>query len=311
MEKALIARTSAHLRDLLVRSPYAERWAAHIDRRQPHQIHQSGVCHVLADYLWANGLHTDTSEELARKLKDRVYRALAGQSLSRATVRWFIEAFEMSPEDAAELVRLSTAQRGAETILGGLSLSPGTLPPQRHETVSLSDWHTIGPDGLPESHRTVHVIRAREPMDRYPYLFDTDAASVSVMRGGHAGAAYALGNGLFGVDIELPQPLAAGQTHVLEFVTEFWYRTPPPQELRRAATGRIDNVDLRVQFHHLRLPQQVWWSVWDALDGEPVRSEVVELAPDKVVRRSLDAIEATIVGFRWDIARLGAVSGRR
>ena len=310
MEKALIARTSAHLRELLARPPYVDRWQARIGRRQPHEIHQSGVCRVLADYLQDNGLHQADDPELPRKLKDRVHRALAGRSLSRATLRWFIEAFEMSPADAAELLRLSTPPRGQATILGGLSLDAGTLPPQRHETVSLRDWHTIGPDGLPESHQTVHVIRAREAMEVYPYVFDTDAASVTVLHGGRAGQPYALDNGLFAVDVELSQPLRPGQTLSLEFVTEFWYRTPPPQELRRAATGRVENLDLRVQFHHLRLPTRVWWSVWDALDGEPVTSDPVALDADKTVHRFLDSIEATIVGFRWSIPRLGAVSGR-
>ncbi|MFZ1411367.1 MAG: hypothetical protein WAS07_07915 [Micropruina sp.] len=302
MERKAVIRTAVRLRELLADRPeYANLWRVQVDRQQSGAIHQSGVCHVIAHYLWDNGLHSDTDTDLPRKLKDRVYRALAGQSLSRATLRWFIEAFEMSPADAAELLRLSTPSGAGNTVLGGLTLHPGTLPPRRHSTVSLHEWHNVGPDGLPDSHRTVHVIRADEPMDRYPYIFDTDAASVQVVRGGRAGQPYALDHNLFAVDIELSQPLRAGDTSSFEYITRFWYRTPPAQEFRRASTARVENVDLRVQFHPLRLPSKVWWSVWPALDAEPDLSQEVALDADKGVHRYLSSIEATIVGFRWNI----------
>ena len=114
---------------------------------------------------------------------------------------------------------------------------------------------------------------------------------------------YALDNGLYAVDIMLDQTLDVGETASMEYETTFWYRTPPPQEFRRASSGRIDNLDLRVQFHPLRLPAQVWWSEWPALDGPPATSEPVGLDVAKSVHRHLDAIERTVVGFRWEIAQ--------
>ena len=89
----------------------------------------------------------------------------------------------------------------------------------------------------------------------------------------------------------------------MECETTFWYRTPPPPEFRRAASGRIENVDLRVQFHQLRLPSRVWWSEWPALDATPAVSEPVELDAEKGVRRALPAIERRVVGFRWELGR--------
>jgi hypothetical protein len=58
-----------------------------------------------------------------------------------------------------------------------------------------------------------------------------------------------------------------------------------------------------VQFHHLRLPVQVWWSEWPTLDAPPNVSEPVPLQADKSVHRYLDTIEHTVVGFRWDITQ--------
>ncbi len=303
MDKKAIDETSRMLRDLLLHKQYAHRWQAHIGRRQAHALHQSGICQVIAEYLWANDLQPVTDEELPRKLKDRVYRALRGQSLSLGTLRWFIEAFEMSPEDTAALLRLADSHSAGHTVIGRSVLHPGVLPPRRYRTVSLHEWHRVGPDGLPESHRTLHLIRAKERLDRYPYIFDTDAASVRVVQGGRAGQPYALDNGLYAVDIVLARPLEQGETTSMECETTFWYRTPPAQEFRRASSGLIENVDLRVQFHHLRLPVQVWWSEWPTLDEPPASSEPVPLDADKSVHRYLDAIERTVVGFRWDIAQ--------
>lgn len=303
MDRKAIDDTSRKLRELLLEPDYAHLWQARIGRRQAHALHQSGICQVIADYLWNNGLHPVDDEALPRKLKDRVHRALGGSSLSLATLRWFTEAFTMSPEDTAALLKLAGCPASRDAVIGAAIVKPGVLPPRRHRTVSLREFHRVGPDGLPESHRTVHVIRADDYLDRYPYIFDTDAASVRVACGGRCGEPYALEDGLFAVDILLAEPLLPGQTIAMECETTFWYRTPPPPEFRRAASGRIENVDLRVQFHQLRLPSRVWWSEWPALDATPAVSEPVELDAEKSVRRALPAIERRVVGFRWELGR--------
>lgn len=302
MDRKAIDDTSRKLRELLLESRYACRWQARINRRQAHALHQSGICQVVAEYLWANGLHAADDETLPRKLKDRVHRALAGQSLSLGTLRWFIEAFGMSPDDTTTLLRLAGSRQRGSTVVGGAVLRPGVLPPRRHRTVALRELHRIGPDGLPESHRTRHTLRATEPVDRFPCTFDCDAASVRVVIGGRAGAPYALADGGRVVDVLLDRPLAAGETATVEYETTFWYRSPPPPQFRRASNGRIENLDLRVQFHHLRLPTQVWWSEWPGLNAPPAMSEAVPLATDKSVHRALPSVERTVVGFRWHIA---------
>ncbi|MFT3833126.1 MAG: hypothetical protein QM711_07365 [Micropruina sp.] len=306
MDRKALENTSRHLRELLLDPQYACLWQARVGRRQSHALHQSGICQVLAEYLWTNGLQPVDDEALPRKLKDRVYRALAGSSLSLATLRWFIEAFEMSPDHAAALLRLAgSAEPGGMLIGGRAVVAPGVLPPRRHRTVALQDRHQIGPDGLPASHRTVQVIRAEDELDRYPCVFDTDAAGFRVVRGGTCGEPYALGERLFGIDVMLAEPLRRGETATVEYETTFWYRTPPPPEFRRAAVDLLTNVSLQVQFHHLRLPQRVWCSQWPALDASPERSESVELDAEKSVRRDFPALERTVVGFRWEIARAG------
>ncbi|MFT3971045.1 MAG: hypothetical protein QM695_12410 [Micropruina sp.] len=303
MDRKALGDASHQLRALLLDPQYACRWQAHIGRRQAHALHQSGICQVIADYLWANDLHPADDEALPRKLKDRVHRALAGSSLSLATLRWFIEAFDMSPEDAARLLRLAGSVDTGDAVIGRAVVRPGVLPPHRHRTLSLQDHHLIGPDGLPASHRTVQTISAEEPLDRYPCVFDTDAACIRVVRGGHCGEPYALGEGLYAVDLVLDEPLRDGRTTQIEYETTFWYRTPPQPEFRRAAAHQLADVDLRVQFHPLRLPRLVWRSEWPALDAAPTRSALVELDAEKAVRCHYRALEHTVVGFRWEFDR--------
>ncbi len=303
LDRKALDDTSRQLRTLLLDPQYACRWQARIGRRQAHALHQSGICQVIADYLWANDLHPADDDALPRKLKDRVYRALAGSSLSLATLRWFIEAFDMTSEDAARLLRIAGSVDAGDAVIGRAVVRPGVLPPRLHRTLSLQDCHVIGPDGLPASHRTVQTISAEEPLDRYPCVFDTDAACIRVVRGGHCGEPYALGAGLYAVDVLLDEPLRCGQTTQIEYETTFWYRTPPQAEFRRAAARHLANVDLQVQFHPLRLPRRVWHSEWPALDAAPTRSELVELDAEKAVRRRYRTLEHTVVGFRWELDR--------
>ena len=54
----------------------------------------------------------------------------------------------------------------------------------RVKTLSLHDHHYLGPDGLPDRHRVIHVIEALvDGVDRVPYRADTNALTVEVGQG--------------------------------------------------------------------------------------------------------------------------------
>jgi hypothetical protein len=95
---------------------------------------------------------------------------------------------------AAELWALRTGGDPSRltVVRDAFAEPPPVTPPgvPRYQTISLHEFHTVGADGLPAMHRTVHVVRALEPMHRYPYRFDTDAAVVEVVRGGTPGPLY-------------------------------------------------------------------------------------------------------------------------
>ena len=171
-----------------------------------------------------------------------------------------------------------------------------------HRTVSLHEWHTIGPDGLPVRHRTLHVLRALRPgLSAYTFRFDSREARVRAVRGCTAGDPRPDAHGLVAVDLHLPRPLAAGETASLEYETRFDWRSVPPPQMRRAMRQRVERVDMRVEFSPARLPARLEWAVWDGFGpGAAVRAaEVVELDGEHAAHRFVDAAEGVTVGFTW------------
>jgi hypothetical protein len=183
----------------------------------------------------------------------------------------------------------------------GKDLPERPVSPVRYQTISLHEFHTVGADGLPVRHRTLHLIRALETLQHYSYRCDTDAAVVEVVRGGVAGPMYrTTEKGIYAVDITLNRPLGPGETASFEYRTLLSYTTPPPREFRRASRRPVENVELHVQFDPCLLPTTIWWAVWDDLDHpHPSFEQQVELEPDGSVHTYLDVLQG-IAGYHWD-----------
>lgn len=293
------------LRALLADVPaYRSRWQGYVRRSSRQDVHQGAIAQVLADHLWEAGEVAETETDLPRRLKDRVGRALNGQFIAPATLRLFIEAFDMSSADAHRLWALFMhAEPAGLSVLRRPAPGDGVLgaAPAGYETLVAHELHRIGADGLPAEHRTLQVIRALEPMDRYVYQFDTHAAAVEVLRGGRAGPVRRSAmSGLYGVELTLTSPLQPGETASLEYRTVFSYAEVPPPSFRRGTRRRIGSLELNVQFDLARLPARVWWGRWETIwADEPSGTEEVPLAPDGHVHRFLPTLDGEIVGFTW------------
>lgn len=72
------------------------------------------------------------------------------------------------------------------------------------------------------------------------------------------------------------------------------------RQYRRAAMRRAENFDIRVEFHPRRLPRQIWWAVWDGVDGDVIDAEGVALDSQHSVHRYMRSLERTVAGFPWD-----------
>jgi hypothetical protein len=168
--------------------------------------------------------------------------------------------------------------------------------------VSLHEWHVVGPDGLPVRHRTVHVLRALRPgLSVYTYRFDSREARVRAVKGCRASAPRPDADDLMAVDLDLPRPLAVGETAALEYETLFDWRSVPPPELRRGMRQRVERLDMRVEFSPQRLPERLEWAVWDGFGPAAIvlAAEVISLDDEHAAHRFVDSAEGVTVGFTW------------
>jgi hypothetical protein len=284
--------------------PYRDRWERHSRDVRPDEIRQEAVCKVIAGYLHESGEHDERDTGLARKLKDRVSRALSGRGLSLETLRWFEAAFRFSRRDAQRLHELHRGDLRPSVIAGRLPPPTAAFQQPEHETTLLFEHHVVGRDGLPARHHTQQTVRSLvDGMTTYQYRIDTPEARVRVSRGGQVGPVYQLSRQVWAVDIEFHHPLRYGDEAYLDYWTIFRYTERPAAEFRRGTHRRVEHIDLRLEFHPGRLPGQLWWAEWADYRGPDeaiVEREAVALDEEFSAHRYLEAIEHTVVGYYWE-----------
>ena len=282
-------------------------------RSRAGEITQLAVAQVLARHLWSHPRVTGDADALPRQLKDTVARALSGALLRRPTLALFIDAFEISGEHADRLWRLWEGSGRISALSGQRAMGAKTeedlrsaLGSRRHQTVSMHDHVYVGSDGRIERTRTLQVVEAIvDGLNRIPYLYDTSALTLEVGQGcgDVSGDVYQISEQVYAATIPLAAELAAGETISLEYVTTYRYpgnlADPHEREARRAVMRRLENFDIRVEFHPQMVPACIWWAVWDGVEGDIIEREPVALGSQCEVHRYLRAVEKTVVGFCW------------
>jgi len=291
-----VAQACTYLRMLLLRpGEYRNRWEQRAGADRYHAV--ARVLEHAGDRLLGR---TPTLEltEVAR-------RALDGVELSPPVADAFVDGFGLTARHAQ---RLRDLLRGSPTVrvISGHTLPPPEryqAGPLRHETLSLHELHILGPDGKPAEHETIQVIKATEDdVDSVPYRFDTDELMVEVIRGGRVGdRPYRVTDSIFGVDIVLHRPLAAGETALMQYRSTFFYKSPPPPEFRRGILRSTRDLTMWVKFHRDRVPARVFRARWDRLDlARVIERTPVELDGELSVHHRFGSVEKAVVGFYWE-----------
>jgi len=306
------AAAAAYLRELLSRPGwYRRRWEQYAERNRSGQLNQLAIAEVLAHYLWEHPRTVGDADVLPRQLKDTTSRALSGKLLSKAALNLFMDAFGMSDFDRDQLVKIWEGSSHIRVLTGEravpqdlLSDVAALLGPPRHQCLSLHDHMLIGADRRPVRIRTLQIIEALEAgVDRIPYLYDTNALTVSTGQGcrGIAEPLAQVKGNVYVTHLLLADVLNVGDTLTLEYWTTFSFPAGyEEREYRRGLFRRVENVDIRVEFDPDALPAAVWWAVWDGVGG-PIREEYpVALDSQHSVHRYLRLAEKTLVGFRWE-----------
>jgi hypothetical protein len=305
---------ASYLRELLQRpGGYRRLWEQHVIRARSGEITQLAVAEVLARRLWSYPRVPGDVDVLPHQLKDTVSRALSGKLLSRSTLSLFIDAFGISDAEADRLWRLWEGSGSISILSGPRAVTPRTeqelhaaIGPRRHQTLSLHDHVSVGAEGLPVRTRTLQVVEAiADGLDRIPFLYDTKALTLEVGQGCTelTGDLYQVSDELFVTYIPLARVLDAGETTTLEYWATYQYPGDPldphEREYRRAVMGRMENFDIRVEFHPDKLPSGVWWATWDGVEGRIIQQEAVSLDMQHSAHRYLRFIEKTVAGFHW------------
>jgi hypothetical protein len=305
---------ASYLRELLQRpGGYRRLWEQHVVRARSGEITQLAVAEVLARRLWSYPRVPGDVDVLPHQLKDTVSRALSGRLLSRSTLSLFIDAFGISDAEADRLWRLWEGSGTISILSGPRAVAPRTeqdlhaaIGPRRHQTLSLHDHVSVGAEGLPVRTRTLQVVEAiADGLDRIPFLYDTKALTLEVGQGctGLTGDLYQVSGDVFVTYIPLARALDAGETTTLEYWATYQYPGDPldphEREYRRAVMGRLENVDIRVEFHPDKLPSGIWWATWDGVEGGIIQQEPVTLDTQHSAHRYLRFIEKTVAGFHW------------
>jgi hypothetical protein len=267
-------------------------------------VNQAAIAQVIAQHLWSEGERPESDQELPRRLKDTVHRALHGKIISERTLTWFIDAFAMTREDARQLRGAHNGQPppNGTPVINSLR-SPQELPvPQSHRTLAVFERRVMGPDGAPVTHHASRAIMAETGTVRfYPRRQFSTAAEVSMLCGGTITARREPPGSSPILEMTLSSPLTVGQVGSLEYQANFGPGTSVVTEYRQVAHARAHTVDIVVQFHPRRLPGTVWWAVWDDYRGGSILAEeVVRLDRDGRAHRHIPYLENAAVGFRWE-----------
>jgi len=305
---------ASYLRELLLRpGRYRRIWEQHAIRVRLGEINQLAVAEALARHLWSYPSASGDADVVAHQLKDTVARSLSGSVLSRRALSLFIDAFGFADQEQDRLWRLWEGSAAISVLTGDRAMPSDSfaevaavLGPRRHQTLSLHDHVYVGFDGRLASTRTLQVVEAIvDGLDRIPYLYDTNATTLETGQGcgEPTGSLYRISEGVYATGIPLIKSLALGETLTLEYWTSYHYPgnflDPRERQFRRAALRRLENLDLRVEFHPGMLPETVWWAVWDGLDGEIAEQEPVTLDGQHSAHRYLRSLDNAVVGFHW------------
>jgi hypothetical protein len=302
-----------YLRELLLKpGRYRDAWQERVIRPREGVINQMAVAEVIGDHLRSlPGGRSGTAQMIPYQLRDIVSEALSGRQLSLEAVQLFTDAFGFAAHEADRLRQLRTGTARIRVLSGRQAVAEErelteVLGPRMHQTLSLHDHVYVGSDGRIERARLLQVIEAIVPgMDRIPFLCDTNVLTIEVGQGGKelSGDVKQIRTGIFFTEILLSRTLDLGETITLEYCVT--YRFPgdaadrSEREFRRGVLRQAGNLDMRVEFHALRLPARVWWARWDGAEGEIVEEEEVTLDLQHSVHRYLHSLEKAVVGFRW------------
>jgi hypothetical protein len=303
-----------YLRQLLLKpGHYREAWQRRVARPRDDVINQLAVAEVIVDHLRSVPGRPGDTAMMSYQLRDTVSGALSGRQLSTQTLDLLIDSFGFSRDEAGRLRRL-WAGSATISVMSGTHAVPvraeqdvdAAIGPRHHHTLSLHDHIWVTEDRRIDRARTMQVIEANaQGVDRIPFLCDNNVLTLEVGQGCKElnGPLRRIGAEVFATEILLSRTLDLGETLTLEYWLSYRYPGDPTDpaecEYRRAVMRRVDNLDMRIEFHPDRLPAHIWWAHWDGIEGNVLGQDRMTLDSQNSAHRFLRSLDRTVVGFHW------------
>jgi hypothetical protein len=304
-----------YLRQLLLKpGPYREAWQRRVTKPRDDVINQLAIAEVISEHHRRGAGRPGESGVQPYQLREVVSGGLFGGHLTPDTLNMFVAAFGFAEDEVGRLRRLLSGSSRIRVMSGTNGIPIGAAReldaltgPRKHHTVSLHDHMWVTSDGRIDRCRTVQVIEANaQGVDRIPFICDTSVLTVEVGQGCKelVGDVRRLAHDVFVTEILLAHALDLGETLTFEYWVSYKYPGDASdrgeREFRRGGVRRIDNVDMRIEFHPDKLPGRIWWVHWNGGDDSVLAREEVSLDVQHSVHRYVHSLEKTIVGFYWE-----------
>lgn len=213
------------LLSLLNKPVYREKWMRHVQRRRRDSINQRAVASFIA-YELSDRAHQDIDPAT---IKDRVSRALNGDSISDATAQMFITAFGFNSQEAGELQRAISSHRISRKIAQPVEVpeDPNRLI-DTHDYISLStlvEGH-VDAFGYTRYFTVTEVIRSEiDELQEVTPRIETSPSNIHLLEGGElirtkhhpTGLPHDDRNTIWQLKIKPLAPILKGQIHQISY----------------------------------------------------------------------------------------------
>lgn len=308
------------LLSLLYKPEYRDKWVRHIQRRRGNSINQRAVAAFIA-YELSDQQNTTIDPDT---IKDRVNRALKGETISQATAQMFVDAFDFAPEHARELLRSIHDYDCFRKVLEAPK-DPATRQDNRDtDCLSLSTMMecSVDPFGfIRHFDVTEAILILKDGLQEFDLRFEANPANCHLLEGGTLKTYRSVQapttspseeeSHLYQLLIEFDRPLRAGEVHQIRYRVslDILALLEDPLENTTVVVGPFfpsrSNVTLAARFDVP--PPSVQQKIWaDGSEGPSIL--LTESLPQQhYYSISYPIAEDVLFSLSWDKDRQGAI----
>ncbi|WP_237200560.1 hypothetical protein [Rothia nasimurium] len=308
------------LRSLLLKPVYRDKWSRYVQRRRGDSINQRAVAtfiaYELSDY---SGQDIDPAT-----IKDRVSRALNGDTLSGSTAHMFATAFGFTAEEERELSRtIALANLHKKlTANSGKVLEASESP---YTAISTSMEAFVDAFGyIKYFHYTEVIISESDELTEIASRFESPTSTVTLLEGGtvHKISPYDRiplndpANDVWQTVVRTPYPIRRGQIHRLKYridldlVSEI---ETTDSAFNNALMGpyNIGKFNLCLMIHFDEAPQEIRQKFWAGAKSPETLIEDIVLQPQTYVSMSFPYLHDAAFSFAWSVRKQEALEHYR